>query len=115
MVESTVPAAVSVFVTGSFEIGIRVDERVVLAGHFAVGFAPARQTLFVVSDALVLCAIAEDDITIIVNATAIPVAHRPLLRTLISTSICRDSFISRRQYRRREAQRKAGDVPVESA
>jgi len=54
IVVSTVPAAVSVRVTGSFEIGILVEERVVLAGHFAVGFAPARQMRFVLSD--VLCA-----------------------------------------------------------
>jgi hypothetical protein len=77
---STVPAAVSVFVTGSFEIGIRVDERVVFAGHFAVGFAPARHVLFVLSD--VLCAIAEDAM-MAANATATPVTHRPLLRILI--------------------------------
>ena len=36
---------------------MRVDERVVFAGHFAVGFAPARHTLFVVSD--VLCGMME--------------------------------------------------------
>src|SRR6266536_1200188 len=80
IVVSTVPAAVSVLVTGSFEIGIRVDERVVFAGHFAVGFAPARHTLFVLSD--VLCAIAADAI-MTVNATATPVALRPLLRIFI--------------------------------
>src|SRR5438105_12790742 len=82
IVVSTVPAAVSVFVTGSFEIGILVDERV-FAGHFAVGFAPARQVLFVLSD--VLCAIAADAM-MTVNATATPVALRPLLRIFMFSS-----------------------------
>jgi hypothetical protein len=92
---STLPAAVSVFVTGSFEIGIRVEERVVFAGHFAVGFAPARHVVFVLSD--VLCAITVDAIMTI-NATATPVAHTPLLRILIILFLhCCDSFISRRQ------------------
>jgi hypothetical protein len=60
---------------------MRVDERVIFAGHFAVGFAPAGHALLVLIG--VLWAIAEDDITTIVNATATPIAHCPLLRVVI--------------------------------
>jgi hypothetical protein len=98
IVVSTVPEAESVLVTGSLEIGMRVDERVVFAGHFAVGFAPARHTLLVLFD--VLCAVAEDDITTIVNATA-TIAYRPLFRVFILPSICYGSFVLRRPKRRR--------------
>jgi hypothetical protein len=100
---STFPAAESVFVTGSLEIGMRVDERVVFAGHFAVGFAPARHAVLVLLD--VLWAVAEDDIVTIVNATAAPIAQSPLLRVVIFPSICCGSFVLRRQERRR---RRAG-------
>jgi hypothetical protein len=103
IVVSTVPEAVSVFVTGSFEIGMRVDERVdvrvnervVFAGHLAVGFAPMRHVAFVVSVVFVLCAI-DADIAIIVNATATPIALIPFLRLLMLSSVCFGSFIVRR-------------------
>jgi hypothetical protein len=95
IVVSTVPEAVSVRVTGSFEIGMRVEERVIFAGHFAVGFAPAGHALLVLIG--VLWAIVEDDITTIVNATAAPIAHCPLLRVVIFPSVCCGSFVLRRQ------------------
>jgi hypothetical protein len=78
---------------------MRVDERVIFAGHFAVGFAPAGHALLVLIG--VLWAIAEDDITTIVNATATPITHCPLLRVVIFPSICCGSFVLRRQKRHR--------------
>ena len=90
IVVSTVPAAVSVRATGSFEIGMRLDERVILAGHFAVG-SRRRDSRRVLSR--VLCAIAEDDITILVRATATPVAYSPLLRMFMIPPLLRQLLI----------------------
>jgi len=90
---------------------MRLDDRVVLAGHFAVGFAPARHVARVLSR--VLCAIAEDDITIIVKATATPVAHRPLLRMFMIPPLLRQLLVVRRRTPSSNAHRGAGDVPFD--
>jgi hypothetical protein len=111
IVVSTVPAAVSVRATGSFEIGMRFDELAVLAGHFAVAFAPARHVVRALSR--VLCAITEDDITIIAKATATPVAHRPLFRMFMIPPLLRQLLIVRRRTPSSNAHRWAGDVPFD--
>jgi hypothetical protein len=106
---SILPAAESVFVTGSLEIGIRVDERVVLAGHFAVGFAPVRQALVVLLD--VLWAVAEDAIVTIVNARAAPIAQSPLFRVVIFPPFAAAASIATAKAPSLEGWKEAGDMP----